>query len=282
VKPGRALQLVVTMALGLASLAGCRPAGQVEQNDGVREVLQAVGPTPAGDSQGIAGPDLGVQQRIALAYPRVDVGNLARVGSREALNRSVADDVSEWPAMMYMGESAGIGNVAVTPQEVRIVAGSTVPRAYSPEGDRAVDAPTGSPPGIRGQDNRPVLVIPAGASLVMVRIETDPSVGRWLGPGHFSCPDGSTSDWGYAPGNFRLSYPGLGEAEAESGLFWFGEFQYPAFGCPADGWLYFIVAERDIDRSRLWLEYVAGTQPGDLAFWTLTGRPVEGEADGGE
>jgi len=59
------------------------------------------------------------------------------------------------------------------------------------------------------------------------------------------------------------------------------EFQYPGYGCPADGWLYFIVAGLNIDRSQLWLEYMAGTERGDLAFWTLTERPAAGEPRGG-
>jgi hypothetical protein len=292
-KRGSVRELVVIGVLGLAGMLGCTLAQQVQRsaaeldsggdgNGGIQGEVESVAETQAGDSEDVAGPSLGVQLRIALAYPRVDVGSLARVGRyTEVLNRSVAGDISEWPTMIFVGESARIGNVVVTPQEVRIVAGSTVPRAYSPEGDRAVDAPTGSPPGIRGQDNRPVLVIPAGASLVMVRIETDPSVGSWLGPGSFNCPDVSTSDWAYGAENFRLSYPGLGETGADSGFFWFGEFQYPGYGCPADGWLYFIVAGLNIDRSQLWLEYVAGTERGDLAFWTLTERPAAGEPGGG-
>ena len=59
------------------------------------------------------------------------------------------------------------------------------------------------------------------------------------------------------------------------------EFQYPGYGCPADGWLYFIVAGLNIDRSQLWLEYVAGTERGELAFWTLAERPAAGEPRGG-
>lgn len=268
--------------LGLAAMAGCSLVPQPPANGHPQQEAATAAVTQAEGSERVGEPTLGVQQRIALAYPRVDVGNLVRVGSyTEVLNRSVANDVSEWPAMMYLGESAQIGSVVVTPREVRIVAGSSVPRAYSPEGDRAVDAPTGSPPTILGQDDRPVLVIPAGASLVMVRIETDPSVGSWLGPGRFDCPGGASSDWGYGPDNFRVSYPGLGETKAESSdFFWFGEFQYPGFACPADGWLYFIAGGLNIERGQLWLEYMSGSEAGQLAFWTLTERPATGEAGG--
>jgi hypothetical protein len=268
--------------LGLVAIGGCTLAPQGPTNGVTNEQSATVAATQAQDSVHVTEPILRTQRRIALAYPRADVGNLVRVGSyTEVLNRSVANDVSEWPAMMYLGESAQIGNVTVTPREVRIVAGSSVPRAYSPEGDRAVDAPTGSPSTIRGQDNRPVLVIPAGASLVMVRIETDPSVGSWLGPGRFDCPGGASSDWGFGPGNFRVSYPGLGETKAESSdFFWFGEFQFPGFACPADGWLYFIAGELNIERGQLWLEYMGGSEAGQLAFWTLTERPGTSEAGG--
>ena len=37
--------------------------------------------------------------------------------------------------------------------------------------------------------------------------------------------------------------------------------------------MYFFISGLDVDPSLLWLEYVAGTEPGQLAFWTLSGRP---------
>ena len=58
---------------------------------------------------------------------------------------------------------------------------------YSPEQDEMVDAPTGSPSSVEACRDRPGLVIPPNASLVMVRIETDPALGHWAGKGQFVC-----------------------------------------------------------------------------------------------
>lgn len=145
--------------------------------------------------------------------------------------------------------------------------------AYSPEGDEMVAAPEGSPGWITGQLDRPVMVIPPNASLVIVRIETIPSLGDWAGPGTYVCPEDQT-EWRYRATNFRLGYPGLGEALVHIGgdRFWFGEYQGVGYACPGSGWLYFIVAEIDVDPSLLWLEYVGGTELEELAFWTLSVR----------
>jgi hypothetical protein len=221
-------------------------------------------------SRGGNAPELGVPERVTLAYPPVDFG---LYGSD--LNRAVYGDAYDWPEMRYLGEDARVGNVSIRPVEFRVVRGSSVPMAYSPEGDEMVPAPEGSPSWMRQQWNRPVLVIPPSASLVMVRIETTPSVGQWSSPGVYQCPENDTTEYEYSGKDFRMAFPGLGEAPVQltGDEFWFGEYQSIGSGCPGSGWLYFVVAEMDVDPSQLWLEHIRWARPGGRAFWTLSGRP---------
>jgi hypothetical protein len=151
---------------------------------------------------------------------------------------------------------------------------------YSPEHDEMVDAPTGSPGWARQQPVRPGLVMPPNASLVMVRIETDPSLGeeRWLTDTVFVCGEDriSPSAFDYQGNKYRVSYPGLGELPLLPGSerYWFGEDQGIGDSfCPESGWMYFVVPGLEVDPSLLWLEYMAGTESGELAFWTLAEMP---------
>ena len=228
-------------------------------------------PTTAAVGEGQTAPELQVQERLVLAYPRVDVGR----GLSEA-SRATDGDTSAWPEMRYLGEESRIGLVTVIPEELRIVPGRSIPMLYSPEHDEMVDAPTGSPPGVRGLRDRPGLVIPPNASLLMVRIDADPSLGHWAGKGQFVCADENTSRFHNNSSFYRISYPGLGGRPLipQSDRFWFGEYQgITGSACPESGWMYFFISGLDVDPSLLWLEYVAGTEPGQLAFWTLSGRP---------
>ena len=134
--------------------------------------------------EGQTAPELQVRERLALAYPRVDVA----WGLSDS-SRATDGDTSVWPEMRYLGEEGPIGSVTVTPQEIRIVPGRSIPMLYSPEHDEMVDAPTGSPSWDERPPDRPGLVIPPNASLVMVRIETDPALGHWAGRGQFVCAD---------------------------------------------------------------------------------------------
>jgi hypothetical protein len=218
-------------------------------------------------------PELSSQERIRLGYPRVHAG-----GTGGGPNRAINGDVFEWPEMRFLEEYELIGGVgyepvSVRPTEIRIVRGSSIPMSYSPELDIGKPEPNGSPGWYRGSLDKPVLFIPPNASLVMVKLETLPSPGQWAGPGEYQCPDDGTR-WGYRPSEFRLGYPGLGETRVElGGDFWFGDYQAPGLGCPGNGWLYFIIPGLDVDPSLLWLEYIGGTEVGQLAFWTLTERP---------
>jgi len=214
---------------------------------------------------------LGTDERLVLAYGGTTMARWARLDDE----RSVGGGVVEWPEMLYLGEEGQVGDVWVRPTEIRVVRGSSVPMAYSPEGDEMVRASDGSPKGIRGHRNRPVLVVPPNASLVMVRIETSPSVGTWTGPGDYVCPANDATEYGYDPGSFRLAYPSLGETPVQLswGDWWFGEYQPVGHECPGIGWLYFVVATMDVDPGLAWLEYARSGMPGDLGFWTLTARP---------
>jgi len=221
------------------------------------------------------GPELEVQDRLLLAYMPVDVQR-----SRDHWSRATDGNTSEWPKMLHLGEAGQIGEVTVTPQEIRIVPGRSIPMVYSPEYDEMVDAPTGSPAWARQQPVRPGLVMPPNASLVMVRIETDPNLGdeRGLTGAVFVCGEEgiSTSDYEYSSSKYRVSYPRLGEVPLLRGSerYWFGEYQGIGDSfCPESGWMYFVIPGLDVDPSLLWLEYVGGTEPGELAFWTLSGRP---------
>jgi len=228
-------------------------------------------PTTAAGGEGQTAPEVQVQERLVLAYPRVDVGR----GLSEA-SRATDGDTSAWPEMRYLGEESRIGLVTVTPEEIRIVRGRSIPMLYSPEHDEMVDAPTGSSREMRQWPGRPGLLIPPYASLVMVRIATDPALGHWAGRGQFVCADEETSKLHYNNSFYRISYPGLGGMPfiPQSDRFWFGEYQgVTGSACPESGWMYFFISGLDMDPSLVWLEYVAGTEPGELAFWTLSGRP---------
>jgi len=221
------------------------------------------------------GPELEVQERLQLAYPAVDVER-----SPDHWSRATDGNTSEWPEMRYLGEPGQVGNVTVTVQEVRVVKGRSIPMLYSPEYDEMVDAPKGTPLSIRGMLNRPGLVIPPNASLVMVRIETDPNLGdeRWLTGSVSVCgaEEIPPSDFDYHGDRYRVAYPGHGEVPLLPGSLEFAFGGYQAIGdssCPESGWMYFVVPGLEVDPSLLWLEYMAGTEPGELAFWTLAVRP---------
>jgi hypothetical protein len=221
-------------------------------------------------------PRLTTTERLHLAYPLVSAGGTAPLVQSRAIN----GDVFEWPEIRYLREDSqiwtvGFEPVSVKPVEIRIVQGGSIPFSYSPELDMTRPEPEGSPPWFRSQLDRPVLLIPPNASLVMVRIETTPSPGYWAGRRTFVCPEGSEATWRYRPSDFRMGYPGLAETRVNlrGDSFWFGEYQAAGYGCPGSGWLYFIVPEVSLDPSLVWLAYISGTSPGQLAFWRLRERP---------
>jgi hypothetical protein len=283
------LRVLVGIALLLAGLLGCSSSemdremtesapgtanGVVSTQEGTG--VPGIQPETTGEAHisEKTAPQPSTSRSLLLAYPAVDVHKLGP----ETLSRAIHANISDWPAMEYLGElaqieGAGYEPVSVRPTEIRIVRGSSIPMSYSPELDIGKPEPNGSPGWYRGSLDKPVLFIPPNASLVMVKLETLPSPGQWAGPGEYQCPDDGTR-WGYRPSEFRLGYPGLGETRVElGGDFWFGDYQAPGLGCPGNGWLYFIILGLDVDPSLLWLEYIGGTEVGQLAFWTLTERP---------
>jgi hypothetical protein len=252
----------MTQQLISVSDSGTSASAAVTPGSGVTE------PTMGVSAQG---PELEVQERLQLAYPAVDVER-----SPDRWSRATDGNTSEWPEMRYLGEPGQIGNVTVTVQEVRVVTGRSIPMLYSPEHDEMVDAPTGSSLSARRMMNRPGLVIPPDASLVMVRIETSPDLGYWASKTEFVCKEEDTSGYHYNDKFYRASYPGSGRLPTlqESYHFWFEDYQEIAGGtCPESGWMYFVIPGVDVDPSLLWLEYMAGTESGELAFWTLAEMP---------
>ena len=283
---GRLAVVVAGVAL-MGTAMACASTGAVAEKlngifgTGGQATPEGTGATPTGSVSepstevSAKSPKLEVQDRLLLAYMPVDVQR-----SGDHWSRATDGNTSEWPKMLHLGEAGQIGEVTVTPQEIRIVPGRSIPMLYSPEHDEMVDAPTGSPSWIRGLLNRPGLVIPPNGSLVMVRIETDPNLGdeRWLSGSVWVCGDEgiSSSDFDYHGSEYRVSYPGLGEMPLLAGSLEFSFGEYQGIGdsfCPESGWMYFMILGLDVDPSLLWLEYVAGTEPGQLAFWTLSERP---------
>lgn len=239
-----------------------------------------------------------IEEPIEIKPPILQSGYLLELAipsvTGSSLNRAVYDNISEWPDMLYLNESAGIGKdknalVSITPVDVRIVNGRKVPVNYNPVDDIIKTEPAVLSRQLRGFYGKPIVFIPPNTSLVMVRIETNPSIGRWVGqdeyPGTtagptFECPDVQI-DYSYDPNKFRISYPEVGEARVFvdiDGEYWLDDFQpvgwwSPSGTCPASGWLYSYLPTLTLDPNQLWLEYVGGTQKNQLAFWTLTTRP---------
>lgn len=273
--------VLVTSSLACAAMEGVaeRFAGVTgAEGEAVRSATN-VAPDIAESGPSVQGipesPQLEMHERLVLAYLPMDVRQ-----SGDNRSRATDGNTSEWPEMLYLGEAGRVGNVTVTPQEIRIVPGRSIPMLYSPEHDEMIDAPKGSPSSIRGYLNRPGLVMPPNASLVMVRIETDPDLGDevWQGGLTWVCGAEGTppSDFHYRGDEYRVSYPGVGEMPLRLGglEYSFGEYQGIGDGlCPEGGWMYFVLPGLELNPSVLWLEYMAGTEPGELAFWTLAERP---------
>jgi len=239
---------------------GAQP--EAESSEPVEGETAAGGDAAPFAGAAVQAPELDPQEQIALAYPRLEPEYFGA-------SRAVQGAVSEWPEMRYLGESAQIDDVSVTPTEIRIVAGTDVPMFYHIEEDEMRPAPDGEPMQLQGSRLvQPGVYIPPNASLVMVRLTMDPSVGRWVGPGTYECPEEESG----SPTSFTLGYPDLGEVAVHIGQdgYWFGEYQGIGRGCPGDGWLYFFVPGQGLDPSLLWLEYVAGD---GLVFWTMAERP---------
>jgi hypothetical protein len=225
-------------------------------------------------------PLITIPVQIKMAYPSDTLDYLERVSG---------SNINEWPEMKYLGETVDIGEevenqISVTPIEIRIIPGSNVPLTYSPVLDITRTEPQTAPRNWGGLRGKPIVFIPPNSSLVMIRIETNPSIGSWVGqdeyPGtttgaFFECPDTGVR-FDYSSSKYRLSYPTLGESEVKldvDGYYWLGEYQPLGFGCPASGWLYFYMPSMELNPGELWLEYLGGASKNELAFWTMTDRP---------
>ena len=198
------------------------------------------------------------QERIALAFQSTKP-------SLYRLDRVIDGNVVEWPDMKYLGEAVTIQSTSITPLEVRIVAGGDVPVFYSPEEDDTIYAPTGIPRHLRGHV-LPAVMIPPGASLVMLRMNAE-----YEG----LCTRETASNYFWFSG-LGISYPQYGASDIiilEPLFYPLGEFNSVTDGCSNDGWAYFLVPGIDLDPAKLWLEYDRGSVEKELTFWTVTEKP---------
>jgi hypothetical protein len=277
--------VVLAVACSLAQNTGAGLWGRALSDAESKVPTEGALPGGGDDGQGTGAeprqPELDAQLQIALAYPALGPRSLME-------SRAFWGSDSEWPEMLFLGESGTLQDegrrslgqtweLSITPTEIRIVPVGDVVMMYWVERDELRRVPDGEPLELRSLPDQPVVFIPPNSSLVMVRVTTDPSGGRWVAPNSYECAEEET-DWDYSPDLFLMGYPELGEAPVHIGGdavrgnfgYWFGEYQGAGEGCPGDGWLYFFVPAQGLDPSLLWLEYVSSDE---VLFWTMAQRP---------
>ena len=198
------------------------------------------------------------QERIALAFQSTKP-------SLYRLDRVIDGNVLEWPEMKYLGEGVTVQNTAVTLEEVRIVEGGDVPVFYSPEEDDTFEAPTGNPLKWQGQA-LPAVMIPPGASLVMIRIKAQYED---------ICTRETASSYFWFRG-LRVSYPQYGASDIiilDPSRYLLGEYKSVNEYCSENGWAYFLVPRINLDPAKLTLEHISGSDKEDIVFWTVTEKP---------
>jgi hypothetical protein len=212
-----------------------------------------------------APPRLEVAERFNISFPK------APSESGHILNRTVHDDFSQWPEMKYLNEPVVLDGSEITISDYKIVAGKSIPMAYLPETGEAYDAPDG---GLRWNSwGSPAVIIPPGASLVMVRVDVHPHVLR-----ENDCINPPTGEKTRLEDRYlNLAYPELGMVEAirtyVPGRVDYGSLNQPQLDCFGNGWYYFFLGTFGPDPSMIWLTYNDYSDPKIQAFWTLASRP---------
>jgi len=210
-------------------------------------------------------PHLDVSQRFRVSFPH------APTKSGHILNRTVHNDFSQWPEMNYLNEDVILDGSRITISDFKVVAGGTIPKAYLPETGEMFDAPDG---GLWwDQWGFPAVIIPPGASLIMVRVDAHPSL-QW----EDGCMNSLTGQKSMLREDYLLlAYPRLGEVTPLHTLYPgevdYGTFNQPQSGCFGNGWYYFFLATLSPDPPKIWVAYNDYSDPEIQAFWTLISRP---------
>ncbi len=207
------------------------------------------------------GPDLNLRQRMEMAYPPT------LSGVNNIFYRNVNADMQDWPAMNFVGEPVMLEGRIFTVEDVKIISGGDITKAYIPETDQIIDTPNGA---VILIPKLPAGIIPTNSSLVMVKIVVQPPYVTT----EFGCM-GLVGDTGsiISPKSLRLSYPGTGESKVLDTFveddYDFGPFNSPVDGCLNSGWYYFYLPVIDPDPQEIWLTYMNIWDQGLFTIWTL-------------
>jgi hypothetical protein len=210
-------------------------------------------------------PRFSISERFGVSFPK------APAESGHVLNRTIHDDLSQWPEMKYLNDPVVLDGLEITISDYRIVAGGSIPIAYLPETGEMYDAQDG---GLGwGRWGSPAVVIPPGASLVMVRVDVNPPV-RWEN----DCINQSTGKKTQLNDrHLSFAYPELGEVTPirtfVPGAVNFGPYDQPQLDCFGNGWYYFFVPIPNLENPKAWIAYNDDNDPEMQAFWTLAERP---------
>jgi hypothetical protein len=210
-------------------------------------------------------PNFDMSERFSISFPEIPAK------SGHVLNRTVHNDISQWPDMKYLNDPVVLDGSEITISDYRIVAGGSTPIAYLPETGEKYDAPDG---GLRWAGwGSPAVVIPPGSSLVIVRVDLSPPV-RWEN----DCINPLTGEKTQLEDRYlSLAYPELGEVTPlrtfVPGRVDYGPYNQPQQDCFGNGWYYFFLATLSPNPSRIWLTYNDYSDPEIQAAWTLTSRP---------
>ena len=210
------------------------------------------------------GPDLDLRQRMEMAYPPT------LSGVNNIFYRNVNADMHDWPEMNFVGEPVMLEGKSFTVEDVKIISGSNITTAYSPELDKIGDTHIGA---VEVFEGMPVAFIPPNSSLVMVKFTVVPPY-EVINYGECWDSQDMIILSGIHPSYLRIAYPGVGEFEVFD-TFYFRDFDFGLYnssqdGCLNSGWYYFYLPVIDPDPQKIWLKYADYWGPELFTIWTLT------------
>lgn len=210
-----------------------------------------------------AGPDFYLRQRMEMAYPPT------LSGANNIFYRNVNADMQDWPEMNFVGEPVMLEGRSFTVEDVKIISGSNITTAYSPELDKIGDTPIGA---VEVFEGMPVAFIPPNSSLVMVKFTVVPPY-EVIKYGECWDSQDMIILSGIHPSYLRIAYPGVGEFEVFD-TFYFRDFDFGMYdssqdGCLNSGWYYFYLPVMDPDPQRISLKYTDIWNPEFFTIWTL-------------